>query len=207
MQVTPTSRNAHTGAVHTAVYTIIISVARRVATILHNMQEPISLILAVWICVLLLGQAISWIMQPICFTPLISQTEICSPWNANADIPVNLSPWRADYSSLVNIQSKTFEQLLEDAAGGSALSLEIKKAEIATMDLVVRIQLSNLKSKDTLAATLDEFISDAKKTGRGLQRWTAKVGGAVDRQVHEQTLLLFRCITHKIVSWPLTTMR
>ena len=74
-----------------------------------------------------------------------------------------------------------FEQLLEDSAGGSGLSLEIKQAEMATSDLLARVHVSDLKAKDSLASSLSEFIDDAKKTARSLQKLTSKVGGAVDK--------------------------
>ena len=45
-------------------------------------------------------------------------------------------PRWADYLKLVDTQSATFEQLLHESISGSGLSLEIKKAEIATSDLV-----------------------------------------------------------------------
>jgi hypothetical protein len=58
--------------------------------------------------------------------------------------------------------------------------LEIKKAEMATTDLVTLVRVSDLKSRDMLADLLARFVDDAKKTGRGLQKLSSKVGGAVD---------------------------
>lgn len=87
----------------------------------------------------------------------------------------------ADYPKLIDVQSRTFEQLLEDIAGGSGLSLEIKKAEMATNDLVTLVRVSDLKSRDLLANTLVGFVEEARKTARGLQKFTSKVGSAVDR--------------------------
>jgi len=63
------------------------------------------------------------------------------------------------------------------------MSLEIKKVEMATSDLVTRIRISDLKAKDTLAESLGEFLKDARKVGRGLQKLASKVGGAVDKCV------------------------
>lgn len=67
--------------------------------------------------------------------------------------------------------------------GGSGLSLEIKKAEMATIDLGTLVRVSDLKSRDLIAESLGEFVEDAKNTGRGLQKLSSKVGGAVDRYV------------------------
>jgi hypothetical protein len=77
-------------------------------------------------------------------------------------------------------ETKTFEQLLDEASGGSALSLEVKKAEMATSDLVTLVHLSSLVSKEHLARMLLDFVEDAKKTGRRLQKLHSKVGGSVD---------------------------
>ena len=81
----------------------------------------------------------------------------------------------------MNIQSHSFGHLLQELAGGSGLSLEIKKAEMATSDLVTRVRLSEFNARDSIARALSEFVSGAKKTGRALQRLTSKVGGSVDK--------------------------
>lgn len=155
------------------------------ALILRWLRIPIALFVVFLLLTSLLGMLTPTIrrtVRPLCIIPGISSSTLCLPLDSGiAATKGKRVPKRADYSALVNIQSKTFEQLLEDAAGGPALSLEIKKAEMATTDLVVRVRISNLKSKEVLATTLDEFVADAMKTGRGLQKLTAKVGGAVDK--------------------------
>lgn len=50
----------------------------------------------------------------------------------------------------MNAQSLTFEQLLDSSVGGSGLSLDLKKAEMAISDLVVLVKFSKLSSKDVL---------------------------------------------------------
>lgn len=84
----------------------------------------------------------------------------------------------------MNVQSKSFETLLEEAVDGPGLALEIKKAEMATSDLATLVRVSELKSRDMLAASLGDFVEDARKAGRGLTRFSSKVGGAVDKSVH-----------------------
>lgn len=91
------------------------------------------------------------------------------------------APRWADYPRLVDVQSASVEQLLDDSVGGSALSLNVKKAEMATSDLVTLIRISNLQSKDLLAESLSSFVDHARLTGRGLQKLSSKVGGAVDQ--------------------------
>lgn len=86
----------------------------------------------------------------------------------------------ADYPSLVNVQSKNFEQLLEESSASTGLTLEIKKAEMATTDLMNVVMFSKLASKNVVVDMLKEFVEDAKSTGKGLHRLHAKVGGSVD---------------------------
>jgi len=70
---------------------------------------------------------------------------------------------------------------MDDFVTGSALSLQVKHAEMATTDLVTLVRINDLKAKNTLATSLLDFVDDAKKTGKGLQRLSSNVGGAVDR--------------------------
>ena len=92
-----------------------------------------------------------------------------------------MPPRRADYPRLVEIQTSSFEQLLDGSVGGPALSLDIKKAEMATRDLITLVKFSGLKSREHLAQSLADFVLDAKKAGKGLAKLTARINGAVDK--------------------------
>ncbi|KAF9267958.1 hypothetical protein L218DRAFT_854946, partial [Marasmius fiardii PR-910] len=70
----------------------------------------------------------------------------------------------ADYTKLSNIQTTTFEELLDASVGGSALSIEVKKVEMASKDLLTLVRFSKLTSRELI----------------GLQRLSSKIGGAVD---------------------------
>jgi hypothetical protein len=78
------------------------------------------------------------------------------------------------------VEGKTFESLLDEAVEGPGLALEIKKAEMATSDLATLVRVSKLNSREILADSLSEFVKDARKVGRGLTRFSSKVGGTVD---------------------------
>ena len=99
------------------------------------------------------------VVAPVCWIPLISSSVVCRvphiPQDTHGGLPQ--AQW-ADYPRLVEIQSSSFEQLLGGSVGGSALSLEIKKAEMATKDLITVVKLSDLKSRERLAASLFEFV-------------------------------------------------
>jgi hypothetical protein len=84
----------------------------------------------------------------------------------------------------LNVENKTLESLLDEMVEGPGLALEIKKAEIATSDLVTLVRASDLNGREMLADSLSEFVKDARKAGRGLTRFSAKVGSTVDRYVH-----------------------
>ena len=83
----------------------------------------------------------------------------------------------------MNVESKTLESLLDGMTEGPGLALEIKKAEMATGDLATLVRASDLRSRDMLADSLSKFVKDASKAGRGLTRFSAKVGGTIDRYV------------------------
>lgn len=82
---------------------------------------------------------------------------------------------------MVEIQSKTFEQLLDETVGSTSLALDIKKAEMATHDLVTLVKISDLRSRDRLADALVSFSDDARDTARGLQKLNARISGSVDK--------------------------
>lgn len=156
-------------------------------TVSHLARWPIAFCITSFLLMIMMGyisKTLRRAFEPLCIIPGISSLPLCNPGpgaSSSTNSAGNFTPKWADYSKLMDVQTQSFEQLLGDAAGGSALSLEIKKAEIATTDLITRVRVSDLKVKDTLAASLSEFVEDAKKAGRSLQKLTSKVGGAVDK--------------------------
>lgn len=154
---------------------------------LHYLRFPLSIFLMFYVLSLMAGyisQSLYKAFSPVCIVPGFSSLPVCRTSTVllpDSSGNSNKTPKWADYSTLMDVQSKSFEQLLEDSAGGSGLSLEIKQAEMATSDLLARVHVSDLKARNSLASTLSEFIDDAKKTSRGLQKLTSKVGGAVDK--------------------------
>jgi len=147
----------------------------------HHSRYMLGLLFASWIVALItlqISPTLWGAVSPVCYLPLISSSDLCKAWRNT--LPGEQAPRWADYPKMVDIQSKTFEQLMDESIGGSALSLEVKKAEMAITDLVSFVKLSKLKAKDTLASSLVEFVLDAKKTGRKLQKLSSKIGGTVD---------------------------
>lgn len=78
------------------------------------------------------------------------------------------------------MQTKTFDQLLDESIGGKGLASEVKKAEMAGGDLVTLVKASGLRSKDQIIERLSRFVDDARGTGRSLHALGSKINGAVD---------------------------
>ncbi|KAJ2921936.1 hypothetical protein H1R20_g15149, partial [Candolleomyces eurysporus] len=159
---------------------------------LHYFRYPLILILFLFLVASLFNKVaftLSSAFSPICYAPGFSLTPMCKWVTQMASQPSggehdpHQVQW-ADYSGLVDVQSRTFEQLAEDSltsgASGSSLSLHIKKAEMATADLIALIRLSDLHSKNSLVDTLSEFVQDARITETSLHRLDSKVNGAID---------------------------
>jgi hypothetical protein len=167
---------------------IVCYIAEVLGTVLRVMKLPISMAIVVLVCAYtlsIMSDAIASALAPICSTPVISLLCLTSkprdpPHPPNSD----RTPRWADFPSLLNVESKTLESLLDEMVEGPGLALEIKKAEMATSDLATLVRVSDLKSREFLADSLSEFVKDARKVGRGLTRFSSKVGGTVDRYVH-----------------------
>ncbi|KAF9048505.1 hypothetical protein BJ165DRAFT_1310914, partial [Panaeolus papilionaceus] len=140
------------------------------------LKRPLKLLAFMWLLALVMGMA--WFqlrktISPFCGIPGLRHSTLCQP------ITSTKAKW-ADYDRLAQVQSTSFGKILGETVGNSALSLEIKRAEMATADLATLVRVSDLKAKKTLEGHLLDFNQHAKKAGRGLQKLSSKIGGAVD---------------------------
>ena len=149
-----------------------------------------------WFLSLALGIVILWLLfkimisplvflaQPFCSIPVVSPMIPFCHWEAFQGTPAYTSAGRpvrwADYSTLVDLQTRTFDQLLDESIGNRGLALEVKKAEMASNDLITLVRASNLKSKDQIAERLSRFVDDARGTGRSLHSLGSRILGAVE---------------------------
>jgi hypothetical protein len=167
---------------------VLYYIAEIFGTVIRMMKFPLSIALVVMIfayALSVMSDAVTSALAPICSTPVLSLVCITSkstvlPRPSNPD----RTPRWADFPSLLNVESNTFDSLLDETVKGPGLALEIKKAEMATSDLATLVRVSNLNSREILADSLSEFVKDARKVGRGLTRFSSKVGGTVDKYVH-----------------------
>ncbi|KAG7089388.1 hypothetical protein E1B28_011077 [Marasmius oreades] len=145
---------------------------------IYLLRKPLSFLFFLWLLAFVLGHVSHQLknaFRPLCIIPGISSSDLCK---SNTQDTFR-GKW-ADYAKLTDDQATTFEELLDASVGGSALSLEVKKVEMASKDLLTLVRFSKLTSRDLIAESLDRFIDDARSTGRGLQRLSSKIGGAVD---------------------------
>jgi len=97
--------------------------------------------------------------------------------------PERIPLW-ADFPSLLKVESKTLETLLDGTVEIPGLALEMKKAEMATSDLATLVRVSKFNSREFLADALGEFVKDARKVSRGLMSFSSSVGSTVDKCVY-----------------------
>jgi hypothetical protein len=163
---------------------VVSYIAEVFGTVVRIMKFPISITLVVMVCAYALSVmsgAVTSALAPICSAPVLS---LLCPTSKSRGPNSDRAPQWADFPSLLNVEGKTFESLLDETVEGPGLALEIKKAEMATSDLATLVRVSKLNSREILADTLSEFVKDARKVGRGLTRFSSKVGGTVDRYVY-----------------------
>ncbi|OJT14957.1 hypothetical protein TRAPUB_8487 [Trametes pubescens] len=161
----------------------LYDVIRMVATL---SKGPVALVLLFYISSFLFQGVIDTTfsgfsaLSPIC--NVFPRFPLCTmqPGAASVAGVGGTSAKRVDFPSLMDLQSRTLDRLLSQSATGSQLALSVKQAELAVKDLSTLVRASNLTSKEQLASSLDEFTVEAKATGRGLQKLSAKLYGAVD---------------------------
>lgn len=116
------------------------------------------------------------VMAPVCKLPLVPRA---IPYCSRNSFSRHFSP---DFLKLVSLQTR-LEDVMDDSTSTSIIAVDMKNSEIAVRDLTTLVKLSSLIAKDALVDRLNEFVLDAKTTGRNLQKFGGRVGGAVDQIV------------------------
>jgi len=86
---------------------------------------------------------------------------------------------QTDFPKLINLQA-SFEDILENSAGGNSMALDLKNSEVAVRDLSMLVRVSKLVNREELSERLDDFVQSAKQASRGLTRFGSRVNGVVD---------------------------
>ena len=154
---------------------------------LRTPRSVFSLILGVIAVSLVFSQTsslIASVARPVCSIPIASLMVPFCHWGIFEKPKIPSSDGQpvhwADYPGLVALQTKTFDQLLEKSVGNEGLVMEVKRAEMASQDLITLVRASNLKSAVQIADRLSTFVEDARGAGRSLRSLGAKIQGAVD---------------------------
>ncbi|KAH9934425.1 hypothetical protein B0H21DRAFT_813538 [Amylocystis lapponica] len=150
---------------------------------LRLLRAPLGLIICLYVLAVVSYYATMALCSTSGFSLICTVSAICQLPGFSLLCPPSggaIPPQSADFPGIVDMQGAVFEQLLDNSVAGSSLSLQIKKAQMAVSDLVTLVRVSDLSSKALIAESLEGFVGDAKRTSRGLQRLSAKIGGAVD---------------------------
>jgi hypothetical protein len=178
------------GAAATATYTagVLRHFLLWTKTFLRLMQKPLGALLFLYVLAAtglhLTAQLRSTILAPVCAFPGATVLlPICARFPGAAPPARTGAPGpaqQADFPALAALEDAALSPLLASSAGGSALALELKRAELATADLRTLVAASQLDSRAAIAEQLRVFHDDARIAGRSLHAFGAKVGGAVD---------------------------
>ena len=153
---------------------------------LHMLKTPISYLLVIWFII-----GMSVFLRNLLFSSIYSAlSPICRiPGSSFLNLPMCQSPLSVAYSGedrpavqfdeLVAVQNK-FEDILQEAAGGVSLPLDMKRGETSIRDLRQVVRFSQLHSKNELVLEFDGFIETARIASYDLQKFNSHVGRGVD---------------------------
>ncbi|PWW75053.1 hypothetical protein C7212DRAFT_205809, partial [Tuber magnatum] len=160
-----------------------------VFTGLGLLRKPLIYLFYIYLFVVLLfyafqfaAQSLYRLLSPMCAMPGVSLLDIpiCDFASAGTGIGEDGSRIpQTDFPKLINLQA-SFEDILENSAGGSSMALDLKNSEVAVRDLSMLVRVSKLVNRDELSERLDDFVQTAKQTSRGLTRFGSRVNGVVD---------------------------
>lgn len=183
----PVNQRQTTGLAKEYAIPILGYIVKVVADAFHFNRRVFSAALGitiVWLLSSMMTSQLVYFTRPICSLPIVSPMIPFCHWEAFKGPAAHTSSGRpvrwADYPKLVDLQTRTFDQLLDESVGNKGLALEVKKAEMANNDLITLVRVSGLKSRDQIAERLSKFSEDARGTGRSLHSLGAKIQGAVD---------------------------
>ena len=153
---------------------------------LHTLKTPISFLIAAWLLIGMLVflrnlffSSIYPALSPICRIPgtqflnlPMCQSSVVAHYSGEEPPPV-------EFDQLMNVQNK-FEAVMEEAAGGVSLPLDMKRGETSIRDLRQVVRFSQLHSRNELVLEFDGFIETARIASYDLQKFNSHVGRGVD---------------------------
>ncbi len=143
------------------------------------LRRPLSFLTFLWALAFLFGktsETLQVVVHPLCFISGISHSSLCI-----SGPPPTRVPKYADFPALVEIQSVTFEKLLDDFVHVSLLSSGIKKAEMGASELDEIIHRVEYQNDEHFTVAMSNFIGAAKETAVELQVLSFHVQDTIDR--------------------------
>ncbi|QDS70854.1 hypothetical protein FKW77_005486 [Venturia effusa] len=112
-----------------------------------------------------------------CSIPVVSTfLPFCEPSNPQYAQPV-------EFDKLVTVQAQ-FEEILDSAAQGSLLPVDMKRSEAAVRDLKHVVKYSSLPSRESLLFEFQNFIDLARTTSDDLTKFNSRIGRALDQIIN-----------------------
>lgn len=149
-------------------------------------KKPLSWLFAFYLLATILSlvypyavQSVFAAFRPICTIPGVSKLDLPFCFPTPPGFTEEGRPKEARFPELIDVQGH-FSSVLQESVGGTTLALDLKNSEVAVRDLNALVRVSDLVCKDELSLRLDDFVSSAKATSRGLTKFGSRVGGVVD---------------------------
>jgi len=111
--------------------------------------------------------------RPMCSLPIVS-IPFC-----HREPPVR---W-ADYPTLVDLQTRHFNQLFDESVGYEKFVSEVKNAERVSSSLITLVGMSDLDGRSEIAEKLSRLTDDMRVAGQCLHSLGGKIRGAVNSYV------------------------
>ena len=130
-------------------------------------------IAVVWFLLPTITAYLVFFARPMCSLPIVS-IPLCH-WEP----PVR---W-ADYPALVDLQTRNFNQLLDESDGYEKFASEVKKAERVSNSLITLVGMSDLDGKRERAERLSKLVDEMRVAGQSLHFLKGKIQGAANSYV------------------------
>ena len=164
-------------------YNIVKPTGAYFASILKSvfmaLQYPLSAFIVVFLCY----QAINATRQSLINTVTSTLAPVCAIPGSSYVIPfcsgISTQKVEPPFQELVKLQSN-FEDVLESSKQGENLPADMKRSESAIRDLRVKVEYSNIPSRNELKFEMDSFVTTARNAVYQLMSFNKRINKATD---------------------------
>lgn len=153
------------------------------------LQRPIAILLALYLVVgtfmtakNVIVRHISAPFAPLCQIPVVSWINLPFCPESSSDSGPRRGSSSVEFEELMNVQAR-FEEVLENAAQGVSLPLDMKRSEASVRDLRTVVKHSELPSRAELVHEFDNYVTIIRSSANDLQTFNTRVGSAVDNVI------------------------